>query len=101
MYLLSQLNDRHLCELKGHYMVDGVEGVKQKSEQVLVYEHVSHGTLGDTLFGDCKSPLDWRTRMKIALEAARGLAYVHDIAPVEVKSFTSLTCELPGCFILC
>ncbi|KGN49260.1 receptor-like protein kinase HSL1 [Cucumis sativus] len=44
---------------------------------LLVYEYMPNGSLGDMLHGIKKELLDWQTRYKIALDAAEGLSYLH------------------------
>ncbi|KAJ0454493.1 putative protein kinase RLK-Pelle-CrRLK1L-1 family [Helianthus annuus] len=47
----------------------------QGDEMILVYEHVSHGSIDRYL----DSPhLTWSRRLKICLDAAKGLRYLHD-----------------------
>lgn len=48
-------------------------------ERFLVYEYQARGTLSDLLCGKEaeKHPLDWPTRLDIALNAAKGLEYLH------------------------
>ncbi|GLJ09776.1 hypothetical protein SUGI_0115730 [Cryptomeria japonica] len=50
---------------------------------LLVYEYVSNGTLADHLHGSRRNPrgLPWETRIKIALQTAQALAYLHSIDP--------------------
>ncbi|KAL1554261.1 non-specific serine/threonine protein kinase [Salvia divinorum] len=50
------------------------------SERLLVYEYIDNGNLEQWLHGDVGpvSPLTWEVRMKIAVGAARGLAYLHE-----------------------
>eukprot|EP00249_Psilotum_nudum_P020533 c27745_g1_i1 orf=191-3229(+) len=48
-----------------------------RGTKLLVYEYMPNGSLGDLLHGNKKHILDWRTRFKIALGAAQGLAYLH------------------------
>jgi serine/threonine protein kinase len=46
---------------------------------MLIYDYMSEGSLSDHLYGPSAhhSKLNWRTRLKIALDAAQGLEYLH------------------------
>ncbi|KAJ6792636.1 receptor-like serine/threonine-protein kinase ALE2 [Iris pallida] len=70
--MLSRLHHRNLVKLVGIC----IEGRKR----CLVYELIRNGSVESHLHGadKIKAPLDWDTRMKIALGAARGLAYLHE-----------------------
>ncbi|KZV55642.1 putative serine/threonine-protein kinase-like [Dorcoceras hygrometricum] len=63
---------------------------RRSRELLLVYEYVPRGTLADNLHGDSakETPLTWSLRMKIAIETASALAYLHksDIIHRDVKS---------------
>ncbi|KAH6786037.1 hypothetical protein C2S51_038492 [Perilla frutescens var. frutescens] len=50
------------------------------TERLLVYEYIDNGNLDQWLHGDVGpvSPLTWEVRIKIAIGAARGLAYLHE-----------------------
>ncbi|MED6220664.1 protein kinase superfamily [Stylosanthes scabra] len=50
---------------------------RDRDRGVLVYEFVPNNTLHFHLHGEGPT-IDWPTRMKIALGAAKGLAYLHD-----------------------
>ncbi|XP_028765547.1 receptor-like serine/threonine-protein kinase ALE2 isoform X2 [Neltuma alba] len=69
--MLSRLHHRNLVKLIGIC----IEGRRR----CLVYELVHNGSVESHLHCvDKKGPLDWEARMKIALGAARGLAYLHE-----------------------
>ncbi|CAK9155529.1 unnamed protein product [Ilex paraguariensis] len=72
--MLSLLHHPNLVNLIG-YCADG-------DQRLLVYEYMPLGSLEDHLLDppSDQAPLDWSTRMKIALHAARGLEYLHDKA---------------------
>ncbi|KAJ7519854.1 hypothetical protein O6H91_20G058300 [Diphasiastrum complanatum] len=67
---ISRVHHRHLVTLVGYCIAD--------SQRLLVYEYVPNGTLEFHLHGKGRPVLDWMTRMKIAIGAARGLAYLHE-----------------------
>ncbi|XP_030490595.2 receptor-like serine/threonine-protein kinase ALE2 isoform X1 [Cannabis sativa] len=70
--MLSRLHHRNLVKLIGICTED--------QTRCLVYELVPNGSVESHLHGVDKEsdPLDWDARMKIALGAARGLAYLHE-----------------------
>ncbi|CAO2839822.1 unnamed protein product [Amaranthus hypochondriacus] len=70
--MLSRLHHRNLVKLIGIC----IEGHRR----CLVYELVHNGSVESHLHGvdKAKGPLDWDARLKIALGAARGLAYLHE-----------------------
>ncbi|KAK4605530.1 hypothetical protein RGQ29_013546 [Quercus rubra] len=70
--LLSRVHHKNLVSLVGFCFDQG--------EQMLVYEYVPNGTLKDSLSGKSGIKLDWMRRLKVALGAARGLAYLHELA---------------------
>ncbi|KAJ4782901.1 Leucine-rich repeat protein kinase family protein [Rhynchospora pubera] len=70
--LLSRVHHKNLVGLVGFCYEHG--------EQLLVYEYISNGTLRENLLGKDGMYLDWRKRLQIALGAARGLAYLHELA---------------------
>lgn len=85
--MLAQLPDSNICLIKGycaHEDVD-VQSVKITSQRFLVFEQSPNGTLHDYLCGSrSKTQLDWSARISIVLGAARGLAYLHDRAPLQI-----------------
>lgn len=46
--------------------------------RILVYEYICNGSLDLCLHGNEKIPLDWNSRLKIAIGVARGLRYLHE-----------------------
>ncbi|PIA37584.1 hypothetical protein AQUCO_03000269v1 [Aquilegia coerulea] len=62
-----------------------------KETNLLVYEYMPNGSLGEILHGKRGGYLQWDTRLKIAIEAAKGISYLHqDCSPLilhrDVKS---------------
>ncbi|KAI3790062.1 hypothetical protein L2E82_02875 [Cichorium intybus] len=70
--MLSRLHHRNLVRLIGI--------CTEEKNRCLVYELIPNGSVESHLHGIDKeiSPLDWGARLKIALGAARGLAYLHE-----------------------
>ncbi|XP_051114754.1 probable serine/threonine-protein kinase PIX13 isoform X2 [Andrographis paniculata] len=68
---LGQLSHPNLVRLLGYCWED--------RELLLVYEFMSKGSLENHLFGRGAAiePLSWDVRLKVALGAARGLAFLH------------------------
>lgn len=53
-----------------------------KDEKLLVYDYFAGGSLSTLLHGNRASgrtPLDWESRVKISLGAARGIAHIHSV----------------------
>ncbi|KAG0465184.1 hypothetical protein HPP92_019348 [Vanilla planifolia] len=68
---LGQLHHPNLVKLIGYCLED--------EHRLLVYEFMPRGSLENHLFrrGSYFQPLPWNLRMKVALGAARGLAFLH------------------------
>lgn len=80
---LGTIKHRNIVRLLGY--------VCNRDTNLLLYEFMSHGSLGEILHGPKGAHLQWETRYKIAIEAAKGLCYLHhDCSPLiihrDVKS---------------
>ncbi|XP_030448689.2 serine/threonine-protein kinase RIPK [Syzygium oleosum] len=77
---LGQLQHPHLVKLIGCCCED--------EHRLLVYEYMEQGSLENLLFNNCSPALPWSVRMKIALGAAKGLAFLHEAdRPVIYRDF--------------
>uniref|UniRef100_A0A6M2EUX4 Protein kinase domain-containing protein n=1 Tax=Populus davidiana TaxID=266767 RepID=A0A6M2EUX4_9ROSI len=72
VYLLSQVRHQNLVCLEGF--------CHESKQQILVYEYLPGGSLADQLYGpnSRKVSLSWVRRLKIAVDAAKGLDYLHN-----------------------
>ncbi|KAK7387234.1 hypothetical protein VNO78_27866 [Psophocarpus tetragonolobus] len=76
--MLSRLHHKHLVRLIGF--------CEENDERLLVYEYMNNGSLYDHLHhkynvDKSSSILNcWKMRIKIALDAARGIEYIHNYA---------------------
>ncbi|KNA13430.1 hypothetical protein SOVF_117030, partial [Spinacia oleracea] len=67
---ISLVHHRHLVSLVG-YCISG-------DQRLLVYDFISNKTLEFHLHGEGTSPMSWESRLKTAIGAAKGLAYLHE-----------------------
>ncbi|KAH0668949.1 hypothetical protein MTR67_022064 [Solanum verrucosum] len=74
--ILSRLDHPNLVSLIG-YCADG-------KHRFLVYEYMHKGNLQDHLNGIAEVKMDWPLRLKVAIGAARGLAYLHSSSAVGI-----------------
>ncbi|KAJ6845038.1 receptor protein kinase TMK1-like [Iris pallida] len=73
--VLTKVRHRNLVSLLG-YCLDG-------NERLLVYEYMPQGALSRHIFDweeEGLKPLDWKKRLSIALDVARGVEYLHSLA---------------------
>lgn len=76
--LLTRLHHKHLVGLVGF--------CQEEDERLLVYEYMSNGSLHDHLHNkdnvERKSSVvnSWKMRVRVALDAARGIEYLHSYA---------------------
>ncbi|CAL9777218.1 unnamed protein product [Musa acuminata subsp. burmannicoides] len=72
MEMVGMVKHENVVELRAYYY--------SKDEKLVVYDHYSRGSVSSLLHGKRgqeRTPLDWETRLKIALGAARGVAHIH------------------------
>ncbi|KAL2239599.1 UNVERIFIED_CONTAM: putative inactive receptor kinase, partial [Sesamum indicum] len=77
-----------------------------KDEKLLVYDYYPNGSLASLLHGNKttgRAPLDWESRVKMSLGAARGIAHLHSIGGAKFthgnikSSNVLLNQDLDGC----
>ncbi|CAA0828823.1 Proline-rich receptor-like protein kinase PERK9 [Striga hermonthica] len=68
--IINCIHHRHLVSLEGYCI--------SEDKRLLVYEYVPNNTLYFHLHGQGRPVLDWDKRVKIAVGAARGIAYLHE-----------------------
>ncbi|XP_073107889.1 probable receptor-like protein kinase At1g49730 isoform X2 [Elaeis guineensis] len=66
--LLGCLHHRHLVRL---------QGFSEGNDRFLVFDHMENGSLKEYLHDPLKTPLNWRTRLQIAIDVAAALEYLH------------------------
>ncbi|CAN1777366.1 Leucine-rich repeat receptor-like serine/threonine-protein kinase BAM1 [Linum perenne] len=74
---LGRIRHRHIVRLLGF--------CSNHETNLLVYEYMPNGSLGEVIHGKKGGHLLWTTRYRIAVEAAKGLCYLHhDCSPLIV-----------------
>ncbi|THU66131.1 hypothetical protein C4D60_Mb05t10930 [Musa balbisiana] len=72
MEVAGRIKHENVAELRAYYY--------SKDEKLMVYDYFNQGSVSSLLHakrGQDRTPLDWETRLKIALGAARGIAHIH------------------------
>ncbi|KAK6929878.1 Protein kinase domain, partial [Dillenia turbinata] len=72
--ILQKVNHGNLVKIEGFCIEP------EEATCYLVYEYVENGSLHSWLHGDKPEKLDWKTRLRIAIDVANGLQYIHDHA---------------------
>jgi hypothetical protein len=75
--LLSELHHPNIVQLLGICRHQSSTGCQ---EMLIVMDYMEKGSLGDVLI-DKESELSWKTRRQMALDAARGMRYLHSLTP--------------------
>lgn len=81
--LLGRLHHRNLVNLVGY--------CAEKGQHMLMYVYMSMGSLASHLYSDKHETLSWDMRVRISLDVARGLEYLHDgaVPPVTHRDIKS------------
>ncbi|CDY47625.1 BnaA01g13400D [Brassica napus] len=72
MEIIGGIKHENVVELKAYYY--------SKDEKLMVYDYFGNGSVASLLHGnrgENRVPLDWETRMSIAIGAAKGIARIH------------------------
>ncbi|CAN1768395.1 Serine/threonine-protein kinase PCRK1 [Linum perenne] len=72
--VLGIVEHENLVKLIGYCAEDDERGI----QRLLVYEYMPNRSVLDHLSSRFETPLSWATRMKIAQDTAKGLAYLHE-----------------------
>ncbi|KAL3839676.1 hypothetical protein ACJIZ3_024267 [Penstemon smallii] len=72
--VLGVVEHTNLVKLIGYCAEDDERGI----QRLLIYEYMPNGSVEDHLSIRSLTPLTWDTRLRIALDAARGLTYLHE-----------------------
>ncbi|ESQ46774.1 hypothetical protein EUTSA_v10028151mg [Eutrema salsugineum] len=94
MEIVGRIRHDNVAELKAYYY--------SKNDKLAVYSYYSEGNLFEMLYGENRIPLDWESRLRIAIGVARGLATIHEADDKEfvhgnIKSsniFNGCICDL-------
>ncbi|XP_019172099.1 PREDICTED: protein STRUBBELIG-RECEPTOR FAMILY 3-like [Ipomoea nil] len=109
LFAVKKLDNRVSNQLKDNEFVDLVNNIHkihhanvveitgycvEHGQRLLIHEYYSNGTLQDALHSnndEFKKTLSWNVRIRMALEAARALEYLHEVCepPVIHRNFKS------------
>ncbi|PQP95464.1 hypothetical protein Pyn_22072 [Prunus yedoensis var. nudiflora] len=72
MEIVGSIRHENIAALRAYYY--------SKDEKLVVYDYYEQGSASSLLHakrGEGRTPLDWETRLRIAIGAARGIAHIH------------------------
>lgn len=72
--VLGIVEHPNLVKLIGYCADDDERGM----QRLLVYEYMPNRSVQDHISSRFQAPMPWATRLKVAQDAARGLAYLHE-----------------------
>jgi len=81
--MMAQLRHPNIVQ----FMAVSPNGINQETQPCIVTEYCARGSLWDVLeqardgAGDVASELTWSRRLEMALDAARGMLYLHSLSP--------------------
>lgn len=78
---LGVVEHPNLVKLVGYCVKDDERGIVQL---LLVYNYMPNKSVRDHLSTMSESTLSWTMRLKVAQDAARGLAYLHEGMDIQV-----------------
>lgn len=89
--VLAAVDHPNLVKLIGYCAEDDERGM----QRLLVYEYLQNRSVEHHLSTQSKTTLSWYMRLRIAIDSARGLAYLHEGMDFQVYlgSYNSLVCS--------
>ena len=72
---IARTHHKNLVQVLG-FCIEG-------SRKLLVYEYMNNGSLADLIFKAERRPI-WKERIRIALDVARGLLYIHEESEIRI-----------------
>ncbi|CAH1442004.1 unnamed protein product [Lactuca virosa] len=78
---LGVVEHPNLVKLVGYCVKDNERGIVQL---LLVYNYMPNRSVRDHLSTTSEAPLSWTMRLKVAQDAARGLAYLHEGMDIQI-----------------
>lgn len=79
--VLGVVDHHNLVKLIGYCAEDDERGM----QLLLVYEFMPNGSLADHLSARSTRPASWAMRLRVALDTARGLKYLHEESEFKVR----------------
>lgn len=79
--MLGVVEHPNLVKLIGYCAEDDERGI----QRLLVYEFMPNRSVDDHLSARASATLSWPMRLRIALDAAQGLTYLHEEMDFQVK----------------
>jgi len=81
--VLGIVDHPNLVKLVGYCAEDDERGI----QRLLIYEYMPNRSVLDHLSTRSTASLSWAMRLRVALDAARGLTYLHEEMEFQVSLF--------------